>query len=177
MQITINTSARYNKMLKNILTLSFLILPFAVLSQIKNPEYKEMLDNLYQHSVPLISVDSLKHLKNVYVLDAREKEEYNVSHLKNAKHVGYIWFDMRRVVNIPKDADVVVYCSVGYRSEKIAEKLIKNGFQKVHNLYGGIFEWVNEHQPVYKTNGVQTSEIHTYNKDWSKWVTNGTKVN
>ncbi len=164
-------------MLKKILTLSFLILPFVVFSQIKNPEYKAVLDEMYQHSAPLISVDSLKQLKNVYLLDAREKDEFKVSHLKNAKNVGYIWFDMRKVVDIPKDANVVVYCSVGYRSEKIAEKLIKNGFQKVYNLYGGIFEWVNEHQPVYKSDGVQTSEVHTYNKSWSKWLSNGTKVN
>lgn len=164
-------------MVKKIATLLFLILPVAVFSQIKNPDYKEMLDGMYKHTVPLISVDSLKQLKNVYLLDAREEEEFEVSHLKNAKNVGYIWFDMRKVVDIPLDANVVVYCSVGYRSEKIAEKLLKNGFQKVHNLYGGIFEWVNEHQPVYKSNGVQTSEIHTYNKIWAKWVTNGTKIN
>lgn len=164
-------------MLKKTAVLLFLFLPLAVLAQIKNPEYKEMIDAMYEHSVPLISVDSLKHVKNVFLLDARENKEYEVSHLKNAKQVGYIWFDMRKVVDIPKDANVVVYCSVGYRSEKIAEKLQKNGFKHVYNLYGGIFEWVNQHQPVYKTNGVQTSEIHTYNKSWAKWITNGTKIN
>ena len=126
-------------MFKKIATLLFLILPVAVFSQIKNPDYKEMLNTMYQHNVPLISVDSLKHLKNVYLLDAREEEEFNVSHLKTARNVGYIWFDMRKVVDIPTDANVVVYGTVGHRSEKIAEKLLKNGFQKVHNLYGGIF--------------------------------------
>lgn len=164
-------------MSKKIAIFLFLFFPVAVFSQIKNPDFKEMLDDLYEHSVPLISVDSLKHMKNVYLLDAREKEEFEVSHLKNAKNVGYIWFDMRKVADIPKNAKVVVYCSVGYRSEKIAEKLLNNGFQKVYNLYGGIFEWVNQHHPVYKTNGVQTAEIHTYNKSWEKWISNGNKIN
>ena len=163
-------------MLKKLAIIFLLILPSAVFSQIKSAAYKEMLDQMYQHTVPLISVDSLKQLKNVYLLDTRETEEFEVSHLKNAKNVGYIWFDMRKVVTIPKSANVVVYCSVGYRSEKIAEKLMKNGFQNVHNLYGGIFEWVNEHNPVYKTNGVQTTEIHTYDKSWAKWITNGKKI-
>lgn len=163
-------------MFKKIAILTLSLLPGALFSQIKSNDYKEMLDVMYKHTAPLISVDSLKQLKNVYLLDAREENEFEVSHLKNAKNVGYIWFDMRKVADIPKDANVVVYCSVGYRSEKISEKLIKNGFHKVHNLYGGIFEWVNEHNPVYKSNGVQTSEIHTYNKSWSKWVTNGTKT-
>ncbi|MBU0695313.1 MAG: rhodanese-like domain-containing protein, partial [Bacteroidetes bacterium] len=88
----------------------------------------------------------------------------------------YIWFDMRKVYDIPKDAIVVVYCSVGYRSEKIAEKLIHDGYKNVFNLYGGIFEWGNEGNPIYKDNGIQTTEIHTYNKKWAKWVERGTKV-
>lgn len=163
-------------MIKKLWLYILLSLPNVVFSQIKTPEFKEMLDDMYDHTVPLMSVDSLKHLKNVYLLDTREKEEFEVSHLKNARNVGYIWFDMRKVYDIPKDATIVVYCSVGYRSEKIGEKLLKNGYHNVYNLYGSIFEWVNEGNPIYKTNGVQTTEIHTYNKNWSKWVLKGTKV-
>ena len=147
-------------------------------AQIRNPEYKNMLDSLYKHTVPLISVEDFKKLDqhNLYVLDTRETKEYNVSHLKQARHVGYFWFDMRRVFDIPKNATVVLYCSVGWRSEVIGEKLISYGFKNVFNLYGSIFEWVNEGNPVYKSNGIQTSEIHTFNKDWSRWVERGTKV-
>ncbi len=163
-------------MIKKLWLYILLSLPNVVFSQIKTPEFKEMLDDMYDHTVPLMSVDSLKHLKNVYLLDTREKEEFEVSHLKNARNVGYIWFDMRKVYDIPKDATIVVYCSVGYRSEKIGEKLLKNGYHNVYNLYGSIFEWVNEGNPIYKTNGVQTTEINTNNKNWSKWVLKGTKV-
>jgi rhodanese-related sulfurtransferase len=163
-------------MIKKVLTFTFLLFSFSSFSQVKNKDFKEMLDSMYSHTVPLISVDSLKHLKNVYLLDTREKEEFEVSHLKNARNVGYIWFDMRKVYDIPKNATIVVYCSVGYRSEKIGEKLIKHGFQNVYNLYGSVFEWKNEGNPLYKSNGVQTTEIHTYNKNWSKWVEKGTKV-
>lgn len=159
--------------------LLYFVLAFPVwgFAQIKNPEFKVLIDSLYHHTVPLIAVDSLKHLKNVYVLDTRETEEFSVSHLKNARNVGYIWFDMRSVYDIPKDATVVLYCSVGYRSEKIGEKLLKYGYKNVYNLYGSIFEWVNQGNPVYKSNGVQTSEIHTYKKKWAKWIERGTKVN
>lgn len=163
-------------MLKKLFSFTLYFLPLGLFAQIKNPDFKHMLDSMYNHSVPLIRVDSLKSLKNVYLLDTREKEEFEVSHLKNARNVGYIWFDMRRVYDIPKDATIVVYCSVGYRSEKIGEKLFKYGYKNVYNLYGSIFEWANEGYPLYKSNGVQTTEIHTYNKNWSKWVDRGTKV-
>ena len=154
-----------------------LIFPFKGFAQINNAEFKKVLDRMYHHTVPLITVDSLKNLKSIYILDTREINEFDVSHLKNARNVGYIWFDMRSIYDIPKEATVVLYCSVGYRSEKIGEKLLKYGYQHVYNLYGSIFEWVNQGNPVYKSNGIQTSEIHTYNKKWSKWIERGTKVN
>ncbi len=54
---------------------------------------------------------------------------------------------------IGEESKVVVYCSVGYRSEKIAEKLKAAGYKNVFNLYGGIFEWENQNLPVYDSNG------------------------
>jgi rhodanese-related sulfurtransferase len=152
---------------------------FELQAQIKNQEYKLMLDSLYEHSVPLISVEDLIKLnkKEVYILDTREEEEFNVSHIKNARNVGYFWFDMRKIYDIPMSATIVLYCSVGMRSEKIGEKLLEAGYKNVYNLYGSLFEWVNQGNPVYKKNGVQTSEIHIYNESWSRWVSRGTKVN
>ena len=64
-----------------------------------------------------------------------------------------------------------MYCSVGYRSERIGEKLIKEGYSNVFNLYGGIFDWVNNDNPVYDFNE-KVYKVHAYNKDWGKWVEN-----
>jgi rhodanese-related sulfurtransferase len=148
-------------------------------AQIKNQDYKIMLDSIYSPDIPLISIKDFKQLnkQSLYLLDTREEEEFNVSHIKNARHVGYFWFDMRKVYDIPTDAKIILYCSVGFRSEKIARKLLEAGYKNVFNLYGGLFEWVNQGNPVYTSNGVQTSEIHTYNEDWAPWVNRGTKVN
>ncbi|MEJ7694554.1 rhodanese-like domain-containing protein [Daejeonella sp.] len=150
-----------------------------LMAQTMDPNFKLMLDSINDKKAPQISVEEFINMnKNeVFVLDTRETEEFNVSHLKNARHVGYFWFDMRKVYDIPTTANIVVYCSVGSRSEKIAQKLIHAGYKNVYSLFGGIFEWVNSGQPVYKLNGVQTSEIHTYRKDWARWVEKGTKVN
>lgn len=160
-----------------ILCLLMFVLPQFLAAQTIDPEYKNMLDSLYVKRAPHMLVCELANFKNAYLLDAREEEEFEVSHLKNARNVGYIWFDMRKVYNIPHDAPVVVYCTAGWRSEKIAEKLHKAGYTDVYNLYGGIFEWINEGYPVYRTDGTQTSEIHTYNSTWAQWVNRGTKVN
>lgn len=39
---------------------------------------------------------------------------------------------------------VVLYCFIGYCSEKVVEQFWEWGFIKVYNLYGSIFEWVNQ---------------------------------
>lgn len=143
-----------------------------------NPEFKELLDKIYDDNIPTLSVEELKDLnrENVFLLDTRADEEYTISHLKNARRVGYLWFDMRELYDIPKSATLVIYCAVGNRSVKIAEKLVKGGYKNVSVLYGGIFEWVNEGYPVYTHSNIQTTQVHAYSKDWSKWLEKGNKV-
>ncbi len=143
-----------------------------------SPEFNERLNNIYRHSVKTITADELKQMvkQGVIVLDTRERDEFDVSHIRHAKHVGYIWFDMREIYDIPKTDTVVVYCTIGNRSERIGEKLKKAGYQYVFNLYGGIYEWVNLRNPVYNANDVQTTEVHVYDKNWSQWLRRGTHV-
>lgn len=143
-----------------------------------NPDYAGLLKKIYPEEIPSISVAEFKELKkeNLYLLDTRGKEEYIISHLRNAREVGYYWFDMRDVYDISKDATVVLYCAVGNRSSRIAERLMKSGYKNVFILYGGIFEWVNTGNPVYTQNDIQTSQVHGYTKEWGIWLEKGNKV-
>ncbi|WP_431133851.1 rhodanese-like domain-containing protein [Psychroserpens mesophilus] len=139
----------------------------------------ELLQKHNTKQVPYISVEQLAMPKtNPVVLDARESQEYKVSHLKNAIHVGYDRFNIETVeMLIPdKDQHIVVYCSLGIRSEVIANKLKKAGYTHVKNLYGGIFEWKNKNFSVYNTQEKETDSIHAFSKDWSKWLNNGIKI-
>ena len=138
-----------------------------------NPKFNKEVSSMLSFRVPVIGVNDLvKDQKNYVILDAREKEEFDIGHIKGAIYVGYKNFDKKSINSIPKESKIVVYCSVGYRSEKIGEKLQKLGYRNVYNLYGSIFEWVNRGNQVYDVNEKLSHRIHTYNKDWSKWVDN-----
>ena len=145
-------------------------------SQVENRAYRLMLSALLQHSVPEVGIRYVadNHSSLVF-LDARELREYAVSHIDGAIHIGYDHFDLEKMATLNPHSRIVVYCSVGYRSEKISEKLIVAGFKNVSNLYGGIFEWVNQGYPVYSEKG-ETRQVHAFDRTWGIWLKKGEKV-
>lgn len=166
--------------MKNIflIVLSFLFVG-QVFGQKKDAAFEKMLDKLIDFNVPTITVADLKSKQKkqtVYLLDARETREYNVSHLPKAKRVGYDNFSLSSVKHIPKSATIVVYCTVGYRSGKIVSKLQKAGYKNVYNLHGSIIEWANQGNRLVNSKGQTTTKVHTYSKDWSKWLKRGIRV-
>lgn len=134
-------------------------------------QFDKEIANTISFTAPVIGVTELEANRSSYVVfDTRKKEEYEVSHIPGANYLGYKDFDKARLEGTPKDAKIVLYCSIGYRSEKIAERLQELGYQNVYNLYGSIFEWANRSYPLEDENGNITTKVHTYNKNWSKWV-------
>ncbi len=136
--------------------------------------FDKSVNNWLNFTVPLKGVKDLskENLKNYLILDAREENEFKVSHIEGAKHIGYDKFSIKALDEVDKERAIVVYCSIGYRSEKIGEKLQEAGFKNVYNLYGSIFEWANQGLPLVDDKGEKTNKVHTYNRKWSKWVLN-----
>jgi rhodanese-related sulfurtransferase len=162
--------------MKNLIILLFLSVSALGFSQ---KTLSKLLKKHNTESVPYISVETLQNEKEeVIILDSREEKEYKTSHLKNAIFVGYDFFNLDSVQKIlpKKDSKIVVYCSLGIRSEDIAEKLKNVGYTNVYNLYGGIFEWKNNNLEVLNAQEKPTDSIHTFSKTWSKWLEKGIKV-
>jgi rhodanese-related sulfurtransferase len=145
--------------------------------QVESGMYDFLLKSLISGTVPSITVDDLKELNsdNILILDARELAEFRVSRIENAVHVGHENFDANKIDSFDRDRTVIVYCSVGVRSEIVGEKLQDAGFRDVKNLYGGIFEWVNRGEVVVDREGV-TQNIHPYNRFWGIWLNKGKKA-
>lgn len=141
----------------------------------QNPEgFEEMLDGMYEHTVKQAKAVELAYLissgADITILDAREAKECATSGIKGAICVGYDDFDVKNVKDLPKDKPVYVYCSIGYRSERVGEQLQDAGFERVFNLYGGIFDWANHGNELYDANGELTKKVHGFDEDWSQWL-------
>jgi rhodanese-related sulfurtransferase len=137
-----------------------------------------VLEKLNKKTVTYITVGELKQKEKFILLDTRENKEFKISHLPNAINVGYDKFDSDKIVSILKDKNelIVVYCSIGIRSEIIGEKLLKLGYKNVLNLYGGIFEWKNTSNKTVNFKNIETDSIHTFNKQWSIYLEKGIKI-
>lgn len=106
--------------------------------------------------------------EEVVLLDARTPAEHRVSHLRGARRIDPDDPDLD-ALDAPRDARVVVYCSVGWRSGGIADRLQDAGWREVYNLEGGIFAWANEGRPVYR-DGRRVREVHPYDDTWGRML-------
>ncbi|MCG2431469.1 rhodanese-like domain-containing protein [Aequorivita xiaoshiensis] len=164
---------------------SYIIVIFLFGFSVASGQTQKSLDILLQQnnsgSIPYISVAELQILlieNSVVVLDTREANEFNVSHIASAKNIGFDKFSSedKFLQNLDRETPIVVYCSVGIRSERIGEKLKVVGFSNVKNLYGGIFEWKNKGYMVLDSNGKETENIHTFSRRWSHYLKAGNPV-
>ena len=102
------------------------------------------------------------------LLDARAPEELAVSHLDGAVRIDLDAADFGSL-EIPPEARVVVYCSVGYRSAVVAEALADSGAKRVYNLRGGIFGWASEGRPIVR-DGAPADSVHPFDAFWGRFL-------
>jgi rhodanese-related sulfurtransferase len=138
----------------------------------------KLLSKFNKENIPYVTIEEFKKLKHPILLDTREEKEFDISHIQNAYSVGYDNFNAKSVKQKYSNLNdtIVVYCSVGIRSETIGTKLKKLGYKNVYNLYGGIFEWKNNNQPVVDNNQEITDNVHVFSKEWSEYLIKGKKV-
>ena len=98
------------------------------------------------------------------LLDSRELDEYRVSHLRGARRVDPDLNDVS-TLGLSRDALIVVYCSVGWRSGGIADRLRQAGYRRVYNLEGGLFRWANEGRAM-RADGRAATVVHPYDATW-----------
>lgn len=117
--------------------------------------------------VERITINELnaKDLTDVILIDVRKKEEFAVSHLAGAINLTDP-FDIAGLAS-ETEKDVVVYCSVGYRSAAVVHELKNLGIKNAINLEGSIFAWSNAGLPLVNQSG-STRDVHPYDEYWGQ---------
>ncbi|MFO7582108.1 rhodanese-like domain-containing protein [Guyparkeria sp.] len=87
----------------------------------------------------------------VALIDVREPNEWREGHIKGARHIPLGKLE-GKLGDLRSEApqEIVLYCRSGNRSGTAANILVKNGFENVSHLGGGIIAWESQNYPVSK---------------------------
>lgn len=78
--------------------------------------------------------------KKSLLIDVRERGEFKGGHIQGAKNIPLSELN-RRLGDIPKDRNLLLYCRSGMRSKNAARILAKHGYNRLAHLRGGISAW------------------------------------
>ena len=164
------------KQLLTTMTALMLLSPFAWAQE----DFAPVLLQYNHDLVPYIDLEEAKALRadsEVFFLDTRSRKEFDVSHIPGAHFIGEgnITKDLIQSIAGAKAAMLIVYCSIGVRSEKSGAQIQDLGYT-VRNLYGGIFHWKNNQNPLVNNQQLSTDSIHAFSKRWGIYLADGIKI-
>ena len=92
---------------------------------------------------------SLMDDDELVIIDVREEKERKVGFLSNDLNIpmGQV---KAKMDSLDKSKNILVYCKSGTRSDRIADILSKNDFQKVSSLKGGFNAWLKADLPIQR---------------------------
>ena len=92
---------------------------------------------------------SLMDDDELIIIDVREEKERKAGFLNNVLNIpmGQV---KAKMDSLDKSKNILVYCKSGTRSDRIADILSKNDFQKVSSLKGGFNAWLKADLPIQR---------------------------
>jgi hydroxyacylglutathione hydrolase len=104
-------------------------------------------DDLPQASVHMLT-DFREFGEKLTIIDVRTDGEYAEGHIKGSKHI-YLGTIQDRLKDLPGKEDAIFcICGGGSRSSLAASILLKNGYDNVYNVFGGMTAWKAAEYPV-----------------------------
>lgn len=89
---------------------------------------------------------------DTYLLDVREGDEWAAGHAPTAHHLPMTELP-GRLAEVPSDREVAVICRSGGRSAQVVAYLLRNGWDQVRNVEGGMGDWAAAGRPVVTDDG------------------------
>ncbi|MFK7874047.1 MAG: rhodanese-like domain-containing protein [Oligoflexales bacterium] len=120
-------------------------------------KFNQCCKDLTEHTVSAEYAKS--HIGKAIFIDARSKEERSISIIPGA-------ITIDKLNKNHKSSEIIVYCTIGYRSGKTTETLRSQGYA-AHNLEGGILAWTWAQGPLLTPTGKKTHALHTWSDKWN----------
>lgn len=91
--------------------------------------------------------------QDAQMVDVRSKEDFRRGHIVNAVNIPMAEIKNNTNTHLEKlkDKPIILVCNAGMTSAQAGELLVKQGFEQVFSLKGGMGEWQSANLPVSKS--------------------------
>ena len=118
------------------------------------PAFINLVNKIKPQIKELTAADLSERINNqqhFYLIDVRERNEFQQGSIAHAIPLskGIIERDIEKYIS-DFEAEIVVYCSGGFRSCLVADNLQKMGYSQVSSLQGGLRAWLEAGYPLTK---------------------------
>lgn len=136
---------------------------------LRDAQRKVKIEALYadyeqrMHGVKSLSAEEILQLadrKDLIFVDIRKPQEQAVSMIPGAITEA----EFKRNAALYRKRMIIGYCTIGYRSGKLARKLKKQNILMI-NMRGGILAWLHAGGTVQQ-DGKPVNQVHVYGKKW-----------
>jgi rhodanese-related sulfurtransferase len=138
-------------MKKTILLICFILFIFRLAAQTPDTLKFEQLE-------PVRFREEIQIANNPVLVDVREYFEYKKSRIRNAVNIPSSGNLEYSADTIAKNSNLFIYCTSGFRSNRVAKLFAEKDFVNVFSLAGGITAWKKEGMPVDKRKIKQISQ-------------------
>jgi len=99
-------------------------------------------------SVSVLEMPQLTREKSI-VVDVSDPADYKKAHIPDAVNMPAksLSNDLKQIEK-HKNKNVILVCRMGNKAQSVAKQLIRNGFEKVYVVNGGMNAWEKENLPV-----------------------------
>lgn len=146
------------------------------------PEFKSFVTGLDMNNVKITTIEpfdlkSLMETRNrMFIIDTREQNEFDISHIQGAKRVGYTNFTVERVWMLDRNTTIILYSTDGTRSAHVGAYMKMMGFIDVRMIHGNIIGWVNAGYALVDKDGHATTNVFVHDKEEAKKMKKGKAI-
>jgi len=102
--------------------------------------------------IPMEATRLINH-ENAVIVDLRSKEDFDAGHIINAYNIpASEMAERQKELDKHKEQALILYCSHGAESSRMARILMNGGFQKLFCLKGGLQAWQSANLPLTRDN-------------------------
>mgnify|MGYP005750209129 CR=1 FL=1 len=123
-----------------------------LISACSSPKQESQASETVESSASVISLNPEEFSAkspNGIILDVRTPDEIALGKISSSLALDFYQTDfLTKATELPKDAEIFIYCALGARSQEAAELMIREGYTKVYHLQGGIQAWQRSGFPI-----------------------------